>query len=65
MRRTPGWTEHVNQALTNAELEAVKKSTQRGSPFGDPDWISKTAKRLGLESTLRQRGRPKKTNYES
>jgi putative transposase len=32
----------------------------RGRPFGDPNWVTDTAKRLGLESTIRPRGRPKK-----
>src|SRR5208283_5174197 len=29
-------------------------------PFGDPNWVTDTAKRLGLECTVRPRGRPKK-----
>ncbi len=29
-------------------------------PFGDPNWVTDTAKRLGLECTARPRGRPKK-----
>jgi hypothetical protein len=32
----------------------------RGRPFGDPNWVTDTAKRLGLESTIRPCGRPKK-----
>src|SRR5208337_3061177 len=32
----------------------------RGRPFGDPNWVTDTAKRVGLESTTRPRGRPKK-----
>jgi putative transposase len=32
----------------------------RGSPFGSEDWQKRIAKRLGLEYTLRPRGRPKK-----
>ena len=32
----------------------------RGRPFGDPNWVTDTAKRLGLEWTIRPRGRPKK-----
>jgi hypothetical protein len=31
----------------------------RGSPFGGADWVAQTAKKLGLESTLRSPGRPK------
>jgi len=59
LRRAPGWTERVNMALTNSELEALRKSTKRGSPFGDEKWVTKEAKRLGLQSTVRNRGRPK------
>ena len=29
-------------------------------PSGDPDWVADTAQRLGLECTVRPRGRPKK-----
>ncbi len=29
-------------------------------PFGDPHWVKDAAKRLGLECTVRPRGRPKK-----
>jgi len=42
------------------ELEAIRRSVKRGSPFGEASWVERTAKRLGLESTLRPQGRPKK-----
>jgi len=45
---------------TEAELAALRCCVNRGRPFGDPNWITDTAKRLGLEWTLRPRGRPKK-----
>jgi hypothetical protein len=32
--------------------------------YGDGKWIAKTSKQLGLESTLRPRGRPKKEDHE-
>src|SRR5208283_1110733 len=32
-------------------------------PFGDPNWVTDTAKRLGPEWTIRPRGRPKKQSY--
>ena len=57
--RSPNWVERVNQALTDAELQAIRTSVQRGSPFGDDSWIESTAKRLNLESSLRPRGRPR------
>jgi hypothetical protein len=37
----------------------LRRSTSRGSPFGNADWVAKTAQKLGLESTLRNPGRPK------
>ncbi len=57
--RSPKWVERVNQALTDAELQAIRTSAQRGSPFGDDRWVESTAKRLNLESSLRPRGRPR------
>jgi len=50
----------VNAALTPAELEAGRRSVNRGVPFGTPTWQTKTADRLGLESTLTPRGCPRK-----
>jgi len=58
--RRPGWVDHVNAPLTEAELAAVRRSVQRGNPLGDEAWCEKTVQRLGLESTLRPRGRPRK-----
>ena len=56
----PGWAEHVNQPQTQAEVEAVWRAIRRGSPLGSPNWGEATARRLGLESALRPRGRPKR-----
>ena len=53
------WRAHVQAAQTEAELEALRRSVVRGAPFGDASWQQSTAKRLGLESTLRPRGRPR------
>ena len=38
----------------------IEKSIERGSPLGDDDWIVKAAGELGLESTIRPKGRPRK-----
>jgi putative transposase len=54
------WIEQVNQPQTEAELVAIRVCIQRGRPFGDLTWQKRTAKRLGLESTFRSRGRPRK-----
>ena len=58
--RRPSWVEHVNQPLTDAEVEAIQGSIQRGKPWGDADWVLETTEKLGLETTLRPRGRPRK-----
>jgi putative transposase len=63
--RKAGWVDHVNEPLTEAELAAIQRSAQRGSPFGSATWSDRTVKRLGLESTLRPHGRLKKQNNGS
>ena len=52
------WTDLVNQPQTEGELEAIRRSVTRSQPYGTEDWVQTTAKDLGLESTLRSRGRP-------
>jgi putative transposase len=52
------WIQFVNQPLTDAEIEACRESVRRGRPFGDDSWTQDVAKKLGLQSSLRQRGRP-------
>ena len=56
--RLPRWVERVNEPLTATELAAIRTSAKRGSPFGEASWVESSVKRLGLESTLRPRGRP-------
>jgi putative transposase len=55
------WTRRVNRALTAEELDALRRCVQRGAPYGSDRWVRNTAERLGLESSLRPRGRPRKT----
>ena len=56
------WRQLVNKPLAEAELTALRNSVNRGAPFGSHEWIGKTAKKLGLESSIRPRGRPRKMN---
>jgi hypothetical protein len=44
--------------MTAAEVAAMKLHITRGRPLGDEAWIARTAKALGLQQTLRPRGRP-------
>jgi hypothetical protein len=43
-----------------AELAALRRGVQRGSPYGEGAWCDQIVRRLGLESTLHPQGRPKK-----
>ncbi|MBI2479078.1 MAG: transposase [Planctomycetia bacterium] len=54
------WINSVNQPETAAELDALRRSVVCGRPFGDTVWQQHTAQQLGLESSLRQPGRPRK-----
>jgi putative transposase len=58
------WVERVNAAQTEAELAALRRAVQRGSPFGSGAWREQMATRLGLRHTLRPLGRPKKALQE-
>jgi putative transposase len=59
------WPDLVNQPQTDAELNAIRRSVLRGQPYGGEDWVRSTADRLGLQSTLRSRGRPRKAPAET
>ena len=52
------WCQQVNAPQTEGELEAIRRCLRRGSPYGSTSWAEQAAERLGLQSTLRPRGRP-------
>jgi putative transposase len=52
------WLDHVNQAQTASELDAIRTSVTRGSPLGREAWVSQAAARLNIGHTIRPRGRP-------
>jgi putative transposase len=54
------WITHVNKPQTESEVKAIRECIRRGSPFGDERWTRRSVIRLGLQSTLRPRGRPRK-----
>jgi putative transposase len=53
------WLRQVNRAQTEAELEALRRSVCRGTPYGNPGWQEEVSRRLGLQFALRGRGRPR------
>jgi len=55
------WHKYVNEPQTEAEVKCLRECVQRGRPFGTVSWMAKAAKELGLGSSLRPRGRPKKS----
>jgi putative transposase len=54
------WVRRVNRAQSEAELKAVQHAIRRGAPLGSDAWQVRTARKLGLDWTLRSRGRPRK-----
>jgi putative transposase len=53
------WMARVNRLETASELAGLRLSVQRGRPFGQEGWVRRMARRFGMESTLRPRGRPR------
>ncbi len=58
--RPRNWLRLVNEPLPPPAQDAVETSLRRGTPFGSPAWVKRAAQRLGLQGTLRPRGRPPK-----
>jgi putative transposase len=54
------WLARVNEPLSDGDLHRLRLSVERGRPFGNEPWTRETARRLGLESTLRSRARLRK-----
>ena len=65
LERPADWVEFLNEPQSQAELEAIRRSVNRGCPFGDDQWQEQVVEDLGLQQTLRPRGRPRKTTVTS
>jgi putative transposase len=59
--RGADWLGYVTEKEPAADLAALRNCVVRGAPYGSEAWVRRTVKRLGLESTIRPRGRPRKT----
>jgi REP-associated tyrosine transposase len=53
------WLNLVNSPQSEQEVERLRKCVNHGCPLGDADWVETVAERLGLQHTLRPRGRPR------
>ena len=54
------WRSLVNKPRSDGELQAIRHSVVRGTPYGTECWVTQSAARLQLMHTLRSRGRPRK-----
>lgn len=52
----------LNQAQSEDEEEAIKRSIMKGNPYGGDRWMDSVVRRFRLEQTLRRAGRPKSKN---
>jgi len=58
--RPRNWLAAVNEPMDEPGLRTVRQSVARGAPLGTERWRNRIAARLGLDTTLRPRGRPRK-----
>ena len=58
--RPTDWLAIVNGRESEPELGQIRSAITRGAPLGSSEWCIKTAEELGIESSLRTPGRPKK-----
>ena len=63
--RPRSWLAYVNEAHSESELEAIRRSVIRGTTYGSESWVTQSAARLQLKHTLRPKGRPKKQSFST
>jgi putative transposase len=54
------WAEKVHTPIDGKRLAAIRRSVATGRPYGERPWVERLARRLGLDLTIRPRGRPKR-----
>ena len=59
-RRQRLWSDLVHQEPSDADQAALHRSVQTGLPFGEAAWVERLGRNLGLDLTIRPRGRPRK-----
>jgi putative transposase len=59
--RPRDWSRLLAESLPEPQIDSIRRSIHRGRPYGDEAWVQRTAKRLGLDFTLRPVGRPRKS----
>lgn len=59
--RPTDWAAYINRPQSEAELARLRYSAWRQAPYGSDSWVNRMAAALGLESSLRPAGRPRRT----
>jgi putative transposase len=59
-KRQAYWRRWLHTPLTAKELAAVRQSVTSGRPYGAAAWVEQIAAGLGLDLSVRHRGRPSK-----
>ncbi|MDH5500861.1 MAG: transposase [Gammaproteobacteria bacterium] len=58
--RPENWLQMVNAPHSDEEIKALRRCSFKNAPFGSATWTIAIAEQLGLRSTLRNAGRPKR-----
>ncbi len=56
------WSAYVHAEPEEAELVAIRRSSETGLPYGAAGWVDHLARKLKLDLTIRPRGRPRRDN---
>ncbi len=59
--RNAEWEAEVDRPMEATPLQTLRQSVVRGTPYGNPAWVSRVVAEQGLETTVRLRGRPRKS----
>jgi putative transposase len=59
------WDAWLDEPLNKETVERIGLNIRKGRPYGSDLWVKRTANSLGLESTLRPQGRPRKRTKRS
>jgi putative transposase len=59
------WAATVHLPQEEESLAAIRRSAERGLPYGSEAWVKRLSKQLGIDLAIRPRGRPKKQNPKS
>jgi putative transposase len=62
--RPRNWMMLLNDPMGQNQVETLRTSVNRGRPLGEESWVNKIADRLGLQFTLRDAGRPRKSDNQ-